>query len=109
VVSHGGAVGDVRLLASRTLDTIFELQSDGVDLVLGAPMRFGVGYALPTLQTVPYIPDGRICFWGGWGGSMVVNDLDRRITIAYVMNRMQPGLVGSENAEAYLTAFFGAL
>lgn len=109
VVSHGGAVGDVRLLSPRTIETIFELQADGVDLVLGAPMRFGVGYALPTPQTVPYIPEGRLCFWGGWGGSMVVNDLDRRVTIAYVMNRMQPGLVGSENAEAYLTAFYEAL
>jgi hypothetical protein len=35
-----------------------------VDLVLGVPLRFGIGYGLPQPQTVPYIPDGRICFWG---------------------------------------------
>ena len=37
-------------------------------------------------------PDG--CFWGGLGGSIVVSDLDARITIAYVMNRMEAGLIG---------------
>lgn len=109
VVSHGGAVGDVQLLANRTLDSIFEVQSDGVDLVLGQALRFGVGYGLPQPQTFPDLPEGRICFWGGWGGSVVVNDLDRGVTFAYVMNRMQPGLLGSENSSAYLRAFFAAL
>lgn len=109
VVSHGGAVDDVRLLSARTVDMIFELQSDGVDLVIGQPLRFGLGYGLPVPQTFPEIPEGRICFWGGWGGSVVVNDVDRRTTFAYVMNRMQPGLVRSENSAAYLKAFFAAL
>jgi CubicO group peptidase (beta-lactamase class C family) len=108
-VSHGGVAGDVRLLSPRTIDMIFELQSDGIDLVTGQQMRYGIGYGLPTPSVIPYIPERRICFWGGWGGSMVVNDLDHHATIAYVMNRMQPGLIGSENTRAYLTAFFTAL
>jgi hypothetical protein len=29
----------------------------------------------------------RIAFWGGSGGSFVINDLDARLTVAYVMNR----------------------
>ena len=29
----------------------------------------------------------RIAFWGGSGGSFVINDLDARMTVAYVMNR----------------------
>jgi CubicO group peptidase (beta-lactamase class C family) len=108
VVSHGGAIGDVRLLGQRAIDTIFEVQSDGMDLVLGAPVRFGVGYGLPN-PTTPYLPDGKICFWGGWGGSAVINDLDRRATFSYAMNRMQPGLLGSENGAAYITAFYHSL
>lgn len=107
VVSHGGEVGDVRLLGQRAIDTIFEVQSDGMDLVLGAPVRFGVGYGLPSAST-PYLPAGRICFWGGWGGSAVINDLDRRATFSYAMNRMQPGLLGSENGAAYITAFYNS-
>ena len=29
----------------------------------------------PVPQTMPYLPDEKICFWGGWGGSMIVMDL----------------------------------
>jgi CubicO group peptidase (beta-lactamase class C family) len=108
-ISHRGIANDVRLLSPRTIETIFDLQSDGIDLVTGQQMRYGIGYGLPTPRTVPYIPERRICYWGGWGGSMVVNDLDHQATISYVMNRMQPGLIGSENTRAYLTAFFTAL
>ena len=55
------------------------------DLVLGMPFKFGVGYSLA--------PEGRVCSWGGTGGSTVIIDADRRITFAYVMNRMAPAAV----------------
>ena len=106
VISNGGEVGGVRLLSSETIDTIFDEQSNGVDLVLGLPLRFGIGYGLPQLDTIPYIPEGRRCFWGGWGGSLIVNDLERRMTVAYMMNKMAPGLIGSPRSEAYLTACY---
>ncbi len=35
-----------------------------------------------------------MCCWGGAGGSLVINDVDRRITFAYVMNKMAPGTPG---------------
>ncbi len=40
---------------------------------------------------------------------MVVNDLDCRITFAYVMNRMAGGLIGSDRSDAYLKATFDAV
>ena len=55
------------------------------------------------------MPDGRICFWGGWGGSMILMDLDRRLTFSYMMNRMAPGIIGSVRAAAYLRAAYRAL
>ena len=58
------------------------------DLVLGVPLRFGIGYALPETADVPYVPQGRACYWGGWGGSVILMDLDRRTTISYMMNKM---------------------
>jgi CubicO group peptidase (beta-lactamase class C family) len=106
VISNGGEVGGVRLLSSKTIETIFDEQSNGVDLVLGVPLRFGIGYGLPRLDTMPSIPEGRRCFWGGWGGSLVVNDLERRMTVAYMMNKMGAGLIGSPRSEAYLTACY---
>ena len=47
------------------------------------PIKWGVGYGLA--------PEGRVCSWGGPGGSSVIIDVDRRITFAYVMNKMAPG------------------
>ena len=109
-VSLGGEVDGVRLLSPETIGLIFEEQADGVDLVLGIPLRWGIGYALPRPETLPYLPQsGRVCFWGGWGGSMVVMDVERRLTIAYAMNRMAPVMIGSDRAEAYIGAAYDAI
>ena len=49
------------------------------------------------------------CFWGGWGGSLVVNDLDAQMTFAYVMNRMGAGTVGDLRSAGPLMATYGAI
>jgi CubicO group peptidase (beta-lactamase class C family) len=107
-LSLGGEAGGVRLLSPKTIDLVFEQQADGVDLVLGERFRWGIGYCLGS-PVVPYVPEGRTFFWGGWGGSMIVMDLDRRLTISYMMNRMAPGILGSDRAEAYIRAVYAAL
>ena len=109
VISLGGEAGGRRLLSEQTVDLIFDVQADGVDLVLEAPYRFGIGYALTPAPSLPYLPEGRVAWWGGWGGSLVVMDLDRRLTISYMMNKMGAGLLGSGRAEAYIRAAYSAL
>ena len=104
-----GTVDGVRLLSPETIALIFEEQSHGPDLVLGVPLRFGIGFALPETETVPYIPEGRTCFWGGWGGSVIITDLDSRTTISYMMNRMAAGIIGSDRSEAYVTTIHACL
>ncbi len=37
---------------------------------------------------MPISPNERAFLWGGWGGSLAIIDLDARVSIAYVMNRM---------------------
>jgi len=106
-VTLGGTVDGVRLLGQDAIDLIFEEQANGVDLVLGVPLRFGIGYGLPN-ESIPYLPDERICFWGGWGGSLIVMDLGRRMTISYMMNNMGAGVVGSSRSEMYLRAIYGS-
>jgi CubicO group peptidase (beta-lactamase class C family) len=88
VVACGGEVDGVRLLSSKTIDRIFEVQSDSVDLVLGSRLRIGMGYGLPWPEVLPFVPNGRVCFGSGAGGSLVIVDADRRMTVAYVMNKM---------------------
>jgi CubicO group peptidase (beta-lactamase class C family) len=109
VISRGGEVDGVRLLSPETIDMIFREQSNGVDLVIGVPLRFGIGYGLPQLDTLPYVPDEKICFWGGWGGSVIIMDVGRRMTIAYMMNKMGPGIVGSDRSAQYVEAIYGAV
>jgi CubicO group peptidase (beta-lactamase class C family) len=98
-----------RILKAGTTGLIFDEQSNGTDLVNGLHLRWGIGYALPDRRTLPWVPDGRIAFWGGWGGSMAIMDLDRRTTISYVMNNMGADILGSERAAAYTTAIYRAL
>ncbi len=108
-ISNGGVVNGTSLLGQDAIDRIFEVQADGVDLVLMVPVRFGIGYGLAN-DTMPFIPkDRRVCAWGGWGGSVVLNDLDNRMTVTYVMNRMEGGLVGDERGSALVMAAFDAV
>jgi CubicO group peptidase (beta-lactamase class C family) len=82
-VACGGEVDGVRLLSPKTIDRIFDVQFNSIDLVIGIPIKWGIGYGLA--------PEGRVCSWGGYGGSSVIIDVDRRMTFAYVMNKMAPG------------------
>jgi CubicO group peptidase (beta-lactamase class C family) len=109
VISRGGEVDGIRLLRPETIELIFREQSNGIDVVLGAPLRFGVGYGLPLLVTLPYVPDEKICFWGGWGGSVIIMDVGRRMTVSYMMNKMAPGIIGSDRSEQYVRAIYDAL
>jgi len=59
--------------------------------VIGMPSKWGLGYVL--------LPEGRVCFGGGTGGSSVIIDVDRRITFAYVMNKMGSGTIAAALAE----------
>ncbi|MEV5652098.1 serine hydrolase domain-containing protein [Nocardia sp. NPDC052254] len=108
LISCGGELDGRRLLSERTIELIFEQQSDGIDLALGVPVRFGIGYGLAHPRTTPAMPPGRVCWWAGYGGALVVNDLERRITVGYSMNRMGPSLLIDERADAYLRAVFAA-
>lgn len=109
-ISLGGTVDGVALLRPETVERIFELQIEGPDLVLARHyVKFGLGFALPVPATVPYIPEGRICFWGGWGGSWESMNPHRRTTITYVMNKMGPGIEGSERTARYFNLIYDAL
>jgi len=110
VISLGGTVDGVTLLRPETVEKIFEVQLEGPDLVLaGHPLRWGLGFGLPKPETIPYVPDEKICFWGGWGGSWETMNPDRHATVAYVMNKMGPGVEGSPRTDRYFRLIYDAL
>ena len=108
VLACGGAANGVRLLSEQGCAAVFREQSNGVDLVLGLPLRLGVGYGLNSPE-MPISPNPRACFWGGWGGSLVVADLDARLCVAYVMNRMGDGTMGDTRGAGLVAATYRAL
>jgi CubicO group peptidase (beta-lactamase class C family) len=107
IIAGRGTARGVRLLSAEGTDAIFEEQSDGTDLVLGVPLRFGMGYGLSNAE-MPIGP--RSCYWGGYGGSIIVIDQETELTVCYVMNRMESGLVGDlRGAAIVLEAVQGLL
>ncbi len=108
VVANGGEIDGVKILSPDVIDLIFQEQANGVDQVLGVPIRFGIGYGLADPVAVPWLPQRKICYWGGWGGSVIVVDVERQMTVAYMMNRMEAGLVGDTRGEAIVQAAFAA-
>jgi CubicO group peptidase (beta-lactamase class C family) len=108
VVSAGGRARGVELLSPEVVERIFDVQAAGRDLVLGIGVTFGVGYGLNSPRA-PIAPNEHVCYWGGWGGSLVVNDVDAGMTMAYVMNRMGQGTVGDDRAHRILQACYASL
>jgi len=111
-ITLGGEIDGIRLLSSKTVDLIFQAQGHGVDLVVGIPLRFGIGYGITgdgETFVDDWIPRGRVCYWGGWGGSLVIMDLDRKVTIAYAMNKMENVGLGNTRTKMYVKAIYQAL
>ena len=108
LVSHGGSYGGLELLSPATIDRIFEVQAEGTDLMLNVPTRYGIGYAL-AMPSAPAIPEGRICWWTGYGGAIVVNDLDTRTTFVYAPRRLADHTVASPRTDRYVRTALAAV
>jgi CubicO group peptidase (beta-lactamase class C family) len=108
VVACGGEVRGKRLLSQASIERILEPQAEGVDQVLGLPIRWGLGYALNNALTDEMYgkryTGRRVAVWGGSGGSVVFNDLDRHMTVAFVMNRHVEGLVDDRATNIVIAA-----
>lgn len=106
IFSHGGEYKGIKLLKPETIKLAMQSQTNGIDLVIGAPIDFGLGYGLAQSGNVPFIPARPIAFWGGAGGSLLINDVERETTFAYAMNRMEPNaMLGNPNSIAYYSIF----
>jgi CubicO group peptidase (beta-lactamase class C family) len=96
LLANGGVAKGRRLMSEAGCRKALELQVEGTDLVMGVPAKFGLGFGLPG-ALVP-LPNPNSLFWGGYGGSLVIIDMDARATYGYAMNRMVPTTTGDMRA-----------
>jgi CubicO group peptidase (beta-lactamase class C family) len=101
IMANGGVSQGRRFLSEGGCRRALEAQVAGVDLVLGVPIRFGLGFALGA----GLLNDNTI-YWGGYGGSLAIIDLGAQTTIAYTPNRMTGGTAGDLRAVGLAMAFW---
>ncbi len=104
----GGSAFGVELLSRTTAESVMQERISGVDLALGVPIAFGLGFAL-TSEVVPLSPNKNACFWGGWGWSSIIIDQDARLSASFVMNKMFDGLLGDVRSYQLVQAVYKGL
>lgn len=102
-------VKGVRLLSKSTRERILETQTDGTDLLLGFPVRWGMGFALESDLLIDNPRKNRVAFWGGNGGSLGFVDFDERMAVSFVMNRWIAGPYESIRRKRILKAAYDSL
>jgi len=107
VIACGGELDGVRLLSTSTLEKALEEQVAGKDHVMRVPLRFGLGFGLPS-ETMP-LPNPRSLYWGGMGGSIALMDLDAKLSFGYTMNNMLMGTEEKLRIEKFRDTLYEAL
>ncbi|HEY6927392.1 MAG TPA: serine hydrolase domain-containing protein [Steroidobacteraceae bacterium] len=113
ILANGGVKG-TRLLSEQGRLRVLAEQANGVDLVLGVPLRWGMGYCLnlpvPRGQLDPSRALGRnVAFWAGNGGSMSYVDLDARMAFGFTPNRWITGPHEQQRSLRILSAAYACL
>ena len=107
ILANGGVAQGKRFLSEAGCRKALELQIEGDDLILGGPARYGLGFGLAG-GVVP-LPNPNSLYWGGYGGSLAIIDMDARTSIGYAMNRMFGTTVGDTRAFGLAMAVWSAL
>ena len=107
ILANGGVAKGRRYLSEAGCRKALEFQIGGVDMILGLPVRYGIGFGLSGGR-IPF-PNPNTIYWGGYGGSLAIIDMDARTTFAYAMNRMAGTTVGDVRAFSLAMAMWQAL
>ena len=107
LLANGGVAKGKRILSEAGCRKALEVQIEGTDLILGLPARYGMGFGLPG-ERFP-LPNPNTIYWGGYGGSLVIIDMDAHTTFAYAMNKMAPTTTGDMRAFGLAMAMWQGL
>ena len=100
VLACGGSAGGVTLLSPAGCEQVFREQAYDVDLVLGAKLRHGIGYGLNSADTAASARTSGPASGAAGAARSSSIDLDARMCVAYVMNKMGEGTLGDLRGRA---------
>ena len=107
ILANGGVAQGRRFMSEAGCRKALELQVEGEDLILAGPARFGMGFGLSG-GVVP-LPNPNSIYWGGYGGSLIIIDMDARTTFGYAMNKMAGTTQGDTRAFGLAMAMWQAM
>ncbi|MEH6693931.1 MAG: serine hydrolase domain-containing protein [Hyphomonas sp.] len=96
ILANGGMVGGKRFMSEAGCRKALEEQIQGTDLILGIPVRYGLGFGLSGPMS-PALNEHSM-FWGGYGGSIALIDMESHTTMSYAMNLMHGTTTGDMRA-----------
>jgi CubicO group peptidase (beta-lactamase class C family) len=106
LLANGGVAKGKRLLSEAGCRKALTPLIEGTDLILGIPAKYGLGFGLDPM--IP-LPGPNCIFWGGYGGSLIIIDMDAHATYAYAMNKMGLTTIGDARGLGLSQATWEAL
>lgn len=107
ILANGGVAKGKRFLSEAGCRRALECQVEGEDLILSIPVRYGMGFGLAG-GMVP-LPNDECCYWGGYGGSIIIIDMKAHTTVSYVMNKMEGTTTGDARGFSLAMAMWAGL
>ena len=103
VLAGGGEFEGQRLFSPNVIAAMCRVYASGSDLLMGYDPQWCMG--LYHNVNGMYGSDPRTVGHSGWGGSFGCANLQRRLAIGYVCNRMGSEMVGDERARSLARSF----
>ena len=104
----GGSSNGYRVLTPESIERAYTEQAYGMDAVLGAVTRWGLGFALSSPET-PIGPNPHTFGHPGAGGSLGFADPEAKLGFGYAMNQMGADALIDGRAATLFNAIFAAL
>ena len=107
IYAEHGRLGDREILSPGIYEALTASRVQGQDLVLPYVTEYAAGVMRNNLRL--YGPNPATLAHSGWGGSLALGDPDRRLSLAYVMNRQLNRLQADPRAVRLIDACYACL
>lgn len=107
LLACGGKLDGLHFLSQATIDEAITEQFNDIDIVMGVPIRWGLGFGLAN-KKLDYL-NPRTFYWGGFGGSWLEMDPDSRMCFSYVMNKLELDPNGDKRMIALRNSLLSAM